>query len=162
MSARETAAASLDAVANRVSGERGAALVLALLAIVLMMTLGGALIVLTITETMIAATFRDSVEVLYAGEAALDRALVDVGNTGDWSVFDPPRQIYARTPFGDVLPGIDADPRMSIDVRVGPGPVAGTLAVQARATRGRVARMFEAVVTRGDDGLRLLSWREVR
>ena len=151
-----------DATADPAAGERGTALVLALLAIVLLMTLGGALIVLTITETTIAATFRDGLEALYAAEAALDRALVEVNATVDWSTFDPPRQIHAATPLSEVVPGIALEPGMSVDVWVSRGPGPGTLTLQARARRQQLARTLEAVVTRGDGGLRLLSWREVR
>jgi hypothetical protein len=150
-----------DALAQGAADERGAALVLALLAIVLLLALGGALIVLTMTETKIAATFRDGVAALYAAEAALDRALVDINAAGDWSAFDPARRIYPPTPLRDLVPGID-DGGVFVDVWVSPGPGPGTQAVQAHARREQVTRTLEAIVARGDGGLRLLSWRELR
>ena len=50
---------------------------------VLLTTLGGALVVLTATETRIAASYRDGLEVFYAAEAGIASALVDL-RTADW------------------------------------------------------------------------------
>src|SRR5947207_958828 len=60
------------------SDQRGLALIIALFATTLMLALGGALILLTSSETIIAANFRTNHEALYAADAALERALVDL------------------------------------------------------------------------------------
>lgn len=64
--------------------ERGTAMVLAVAATLLMLVLGGALVLVTSTETRIAARFARNIEVLYAAEAALERALVDLAALPDW------------------------------------------------------------------------------
>jgi hypothetical protein len=55
------------------------------MATTLMLTLGGALILLTSSETVIAANFRTAHEALYAADAGFDRALVDLRNISDWT-----------------------------------------------------------------------------
>lgn len=67
------------------SGERGAALVIALMTIVLMMALGAALVLITSSETMIAANFRASDQAFYAADAIFERALADLGAVPDWT-----------------------------------------------------------------------------
>jgi hypothetical protein len=59
-------------------------LVAALMVMLLMSALGAALILLTSSETMIAANFRNSLAALYAAEAAADQALAEVAAVGDW------------------------------------------------------------------------------
>src|SRR5437016_10326833 len=65
--------------------ETGLALVIALLATTLMLALGGALVLLTSSETVIAANFRAGHEGLYAADAAFERALVDLRTVPDWT-----------------------------------------------------------------------------
>ena len=55
------------------SGESGIALVVALMTMVLMMALGAALVLITSSETMIAANFRVSQEAFYAADAVFER-----------------------------------------------------------------------------------------
>jgi hypothetical protein len=87
--------------ANGFETERGIALVLALMAMVLLAALGGALAVLTATETTIAARFRDGLEAFYAAEAGIARAAVDL-RAADW---DAARAGTAQSTFrGD---GVD-------------------------------------------------------
>ena len=58
--------------------ERGVALVIALLAMVLMTALGMALMLVSETETLISANYRDSVEAGYAADAGIERVMQDV------------------------------------------------------------------------------------
>ena len=82
-------------------GERGVALVLALMTMVLMMALGAALVLVTSSETMIAANFRAANEALYAADAVFERALGDLGGAPGWkSVLSG----GARSPFVDGPP----------------------------------------------------------
>jgi len=66
--------------------ERGTALVVALLSTVLLTALGLSLTLTTSTELRIAATYRESAEVLYAADAALAQAIGDLSAAPDWSL----------------------------------------------------------------------------
>ena len=59
-------------------------LVGALMVMLLMSALGAALILVTSSETMIAANFRNSLGALYAADAAADQALAEVARVADW------------------------------------------------------------------------------
>ena len=84
-----------------VSGEHGMALVVALMVMVLMMALGAALILITSSETMIAANFRAGDEAFYAADAVFERALADLRAVPDWtSVLDG----STRSSFADGQP----------------------------------------------------------
>jgi hypothetical protein len=74
---------------RRLADDRGVALVITLLAIALLMALGLAVVLTTMTEDRIAAAYRDGVEALYAADAAVERALQDIPAAGGWnSIFD--------------------------------------------------------------------------
>lgn len=66
--------------------ERGVALVIALMATTMMLTLGSALVLLSSSETVIAANFRAAHEARYAADAAMERALVDLRGVPDWTM----------------------------------------------------------------------------
>ncbi|HEY6362424.1 MAG TPA: pilus assembly PilX N-terminal domain-containing protein [Vicinamibacterales bacterium] len=180
----------LRASAARAREERGIALVLALLGMVLLMTLGGALVVLTATETRIAASFRDALEVFYAAEAGMVRAVVDL-RTADWGAvlagtskssvangaFDlvaAGRDIevvggrrgwrpYAYGSLADLVPGAAAG-RLSVVVWVAAEAGADDIVIVRSHAYGPggVRRMVEATVGRTPDGARVLDWREER
>jgi len=67
-------------------GERGAALVVALLLGLLLVALTAALVPLSTIETEVAANHRRAVEGLYAAEAAAALAAAELGGLPDWSV----------------------------------------------------------------------------
>ena len=71
--------------ATPAGSERGVALVIALLAMVLMTALGMALMLLTETETLIGANYRDSVEGSYVADAGIERVMQDVLSIPDWN-----------------------------------------------------------------------------
>jgi hypothetical protein len=83
------------------SGEDGVAVVIAVMATTLMLTLGGALILLSSSETAIAANFRAGHEATYAADAAVERALADLRNQTDWT---PVLAGTVRSSFADGLP----------------------------------------------------------
>jgi hypothetical protein len=91
------AGSSFPVCRSRGNDEHGVALVLTLMSIVLLLTLGGALIVVTSTETTIAARFRDGLEAFYAADAGIARAVVDL-RTADW---DAARAGTSRSSFAD-------------------------------------------------------------
>jgi hypothetical protein len=66
-------------------GERGLALLVAIMALLFMAALGGSLMMTTMTETRISNNFRNSSEGLYAADAALERALSDLAAVADWN-----------------------------------------------------------------------------
>src|SRR5687768_12709851 len=77
------------------SNERGAAVIVALLVMVLLATIGAALVTLTTTDVLIAASHRHGLEASNAAEAALDRALHELAALPDWSA-------VLRAPPGNV------------------------------------------------------------
>ena len=70
---------------RRVSNVDGAALLIALMAMTLMLALGTALMLTTITETRIASSYGAGIETFYAAEAAIERAMEDLRTIPDWS-----------------------------------------------------------------------------
>jgi Tfp pilus assembly protein PilX len=67
------------------SDERGTALVIALMSMLLMMALGMALVLTTMTETRISANYREGSEALYAADAAIERVMQDLLTVPDWN-----------------------------------------------------------------------------
>ena len=65
--------------------ERGIALIVSLMAVLLLSGLGLALVLTTSTEAMVAANFRNGQEALYAADAALERVLSDLLAVPDWN-----------------------------------------------------------------------------
>ena len=70
---------------SRPLNEDGIALIVALMAMLLMSGLGLALVATTSVETLIAENFRSSIELSYAAEAVVGRALVDLQGVPDWT-----------------------------------------------------------------------------
>jgi hypothetical protein len=62
----------------RLLNEDGAALVIALLSLMLMMALAMSLALTTITETRIAASYREGTEAFYAADGAIERVMPDL------------------------------------------------------------------------------------
>jgi hypothetical protein len=65
--------------------EKGIALIVALMAMTLMVALGTALILTTVTETKIVTNFKNNSESLYAADAGIERALDDLLTVPDWN-----------------------------------------------------------------------------
>lgn len=65
--------------------ERGAALITALMAMLLLSALGLALVLSTSTETMITGNFRHGQEALYAADAGIERVMDDLLTVPDWN-----------------------------------------------------------------------------
>jgi hypothetical protein len=70
---------------RRWSDQRGIALVVALMSLILLTTLGLALVLTTSTETMIASNFSAGLEALYAADAAVELAVQDLLTVSDWN-----------------------------------------------------------------------------
>jgi hypothetical protein len=67
------------------SGERGAALILALMTMLFLLAAGTALILTTTAESTIARNFRLGSEALYAADAVVERAIDDLRTIHDWN-----------------------------------------------------------------------------
>jgi hypothetical protein len=66
--------------------EDGAAILIAMMAVLLMTAIGTALVVSTSSETIIAANFRDGIEARYAASAMIERGMDELREVGDWSL----------------------------------------------------------------------------
>jgi len=62
----------------RLTDERGAALIIALMAMMLLTALGAAVVMVSNTETHIAGNYRNSQEALYAADAGVERVVQDL------------------------------------------------------------------------------------
>jgi hypothetical protein len=65
--------------------QRGTALLIAITLVLMLAAIGAAVSIATRTETLIAANFRQSREMLYAAEGAIALAVRDLGEIADWS-----------------------------------------------------------------------------
>ena len=65
--------------------ERGIAMIIAMMAMLLMTALGIALVLTTSSETMIAGNFANGSEALYAAVAAVERSMEDILTLPDWN-----------------------------------------------------------------------------
>ena len=70
---------------TRLAGQDGTALVIALMATMLLSALGAAVIMVTNTETMISANYKNSQEALYAADAAVERVVQDLLMVPRWN-----------------------------------------------------------------------------
>lgn len=84
--------------------ERGAAVLIALLAMLLLAGLASAVVTVTRTETLISTSHRRAQEALYAADAALQRTLLDLASMPDWTplLIDPPANVTST--FDDARP----------------------------------------------------------
>jgi len=90
MSRRETSISGAEETGPASSvvargAERGVALIIVLLTMVLLSALGMALALTTSTETRIAAGYGWSAEAFYAADAGAERALADLSSVTDWT-----------------------------------------------------------------------------
>lgn len=67
------------------SNERGVALIVALMSMLLLTALGVGLLMTTSTEAMLTTNYRDSGEALYAADAGVERVMQDLLTVPDWN-----------------------------------------------------------------------------
>ena len=77
--------ATIPAPLHPVRNERGIALIVALMSMLLLTALGLGLVMTTMSETMIAGNYRDSSEALYAADAGVERVMQDLLTVPDWN-----------------------------------------------------------------------------
>ena len=75
----------MTSASRRFGDERGAALIIAMMATMLLTALGVALVLVTQTETMVATNFRNAGEGLYAADAGVERVVQDLLLVPDWN-----------------------------------------------------------------------------
>jgi hypothetical protein len=68
----------MDSLRARASGEKGTALIIALMSMMLLTALGAAMVMVGSTETMIASNHKNATEALYAADAAVERVVQDL------------------------------------------------------------------------------------
>jgi hypothetical protein len=78
---RPVLAASLNPIGN----ERGMALIVALMSMMLLSALGLGLVMTTMSETMITTHYRDSGEAMYAADAGIERVMQELLTVPDWN-----------------------------------------------------------------------------
>ena len=72
-------------IQHRLVDERGTALIIALMSMMLLTALGAATVMVSRTETMISGNFRNSQEALYAADAAVERVLQELLMVPRWN-----------------------------------------------------------------------------
>ena len=92
-------------LAARLGNEDGIALIVSLMATTLMLALGIALMLTTMTEGKIASNYRDGTEALYAADAAVERVMQDILTVADWNAMLDPNNALATSAFIDGAPG---------------------------------------------------------
>jgi hypothetical protein len=75
----------MNSLDTRLSNERGTALIIALMAMMLLTALGAAVVMVSNTETHIASNYRNSQEALYAADAAVERVVQDLLMIPRWN-----------------------------------------------------------------------------
>lgn len=70
---------------NPVRNERGMALIVALMSMMLLTALGLGLVMTTMSETMITGHYRDSGEAMYAADAGVERVMQELLTVPDWN-----------------------------------------------------------------------------
>ncbi len=75
----------MNRLRTRLAAEEGTALVIALMAVLLLTALGATVVMVTNTETKISANHRNSVEALYAADAAVERVVEELLMVPRWN-----------------------------------------------------------------------------
>lgn len=70
---------------NPIRDERGMALIVALMSMMLLSALGLGLVMTTMSETIITAHYRDSGEAMYAADAGVERVMQELLTVPDWN-----------------------------------------------------------------------------
>jgi hypothetical protein len=145
------------------------AIVTALMAALLMLALGAGVTLTTMTETAVAANYRDATQAMYAADAGIDLAVERLRTIDDWHALTDPRGAPLLSGSLAALVQVsNVDPRIIVTVTVSPDPTgdADVLVVQSSAGgAGGVRRSVQAAIRRmpaDADGTRdvvVTAWR---
>jgi len=96
--------------------QRGVALIVVLLTMVLLTALGMALTLVTSTESRVASAYRDASEAFYAADAMMEQTIDDVSDKPDWNLI---LDGSVRSVFTDGAPGVRILPDgTTMDLRI--------------------------------------------
>jgi hypothetical protein len=148
------------------------ALMTAITAMLMMLAIGGAATLSTMTETTIAANHRDAMQALYAAEAGIELSTSLLRTASDWSAAAPAAAgtTVVQGALADLLQISTVDPRLTVTAAVFPGPngapdvvIVQSTASGAAGIRRRIqvtlrrAAPAEGATTRK---IETISWRE--
>jgi hypothetical protein len=131
------------------------------------------LALVTLTETAIAANYRDAVETLYAAEGAVEFALQEIARVEDWPDLTGGRAqaAFVDSPFQDLVPEVVGLSRVDVAVWLAersPGPKDDAASPRVLSVVGEAhgpggsRRAVEVLVEKADSSaVRVLAWREV-
>jgi hypothetical protein len=143
-----------------------------MMTITLLTALVASLALVAVTESAIAANYRQSVETLYAAEAAVELALQEIARIEDWSeLIGEPEHAFVDGLFRDLVPGVAGASSAHVAVWLtdrsaeptddGASPRVLSVVGEASGPRGS-RRVVEVLVEKGDSSaVRLLAWREL-
>ena len=144
-----------------------------MMTITLLSAMVASLALVTVTETAIAANYRDASEALYAADAAVEFALQEIARVDDWSdlIGEPGQTVLVDGPFQDLVPGVDGASRVHLTVWLADrspepkddaaSPRVISVVGEAFGPRGS-HRAVEVLVEKGDSSaVRVLAWREL-
>jgi len=149
---------------DRLRDERGAALVLVLLASVLLSALGAILVLETQTQSTIASNYGEGVAALYAAEAGAGVAMANLVSADRWS----PQPAFVSGAVDQLLgvPVVRPPTIVSVSLVDAGAPDRITVVSQADGPR-QTRRTVRVTVARAADpsdrlSLRIVAWEEVR
>jgi hypothetical protein len=152
--------------------DQGIALVIVMMTTALLAAMVGSLALVSLTETAIAANYRDASEALYAADAAVEFALQEIARVEDWSELtgEPGQTVLIDGPFQDLVPDVAGAPRVHVTVWLAdrsPEPKDDAasprvISVVGQALGGRGSRRLVEVLAEkaGSSAVRVLAWRE--
>ena len=160
-------------MSNRLFLEQGGfALVIVMMTAALMAAMVSSLALVTVTETAVAANYRDASEALYAADAAVEFALQQIARVEDWSdlIGESGPTVLVDSPFQDLVPVVGPS-KVHVVVWLAdrsPEPRDEEAALRVLSVTGQALgargsrRVVEVLVEKADSSaVRLLAWREL-
>ena len=97
-------------------GSSPLALTTALAAVLMMLAISASVVVNTTTETIIAASHRDSIQALYAAEAGIELSVSRLRGAADWTAVVPAQggATLVQGPIANLLQVTAVDPRLRV------------------------------------------------
>ena len=97
-------------------GSRPVALTTALAAVLMMLAISASVVLNTATETIIAASHRDSIQALYAAEAGIELSVSRLRGAADWNAVVPAQggATLVQGPIANLLQVTAVDPRLGV------------------------------------------------
>jgi len=136
------------------------------MAVLLMLSLGAGMTLATMTETTIAANYRDGLQALYAAEAGMELAISRLRTVADWRAVAGTTVLHGN--LADLLQSgsISAAIDVAVSASADPGGDADVLVLQSSASGpGAIRRNVEVTIRRlppageGARTIQTVSWR---